>query len=248
MKFTAAAILFAVSVIAADSESKDAKEGSTKDEEVVTPTNTAKSVAVETISGEEDAITVTVDPTGTGVDINQFSALYNGPYSSDMVSYALYLAGVGFDASKIELMLTKAYRYGSDQIQDQSSYDSALSQWVIVQDADVSDRATRSYSFKPEETELMTFSDEEAASRYLATHKEGDDDSKSDDKDGDDDKKTTDGKNKDGDDKKTDSKDGDKSKSDGGADSTDSKSEKDGAMSFAAPIGAALGAIAVALL
>lgn len=197
---------------------------------------------VVTAEGE----TITVDPTDTKVDINRFSALYDGPYSSDMVLYASYLAGVGFPATKISAMLT-AYRYGSSQTQDQSSYDTYLSQWVVNQSEDVSIRATKSYSFAKETTEVLEFDNELEASEYLRTASEGGDDKKkSDDKSSGDDKKTTDKKNNDS---KSESGSSDsKSESGSSGDNKSSDSLKGDAVSFAAPIGAALGAIAVALL
>lgn len=210
-----------------------------------------KTSEVVTVEGT----TVTVDPEATVSRdvINQFSDLYAGPYSSDIQLYALALAVIGYPATKISSMLS-VYRYGKSQMQDQTSYDTYLSQWVVVQKSDVSVRGTKLYSFAPETTQVLEFDNESEASEYLRTHTEGgDDNSKLDDSKLDsksDDKKSDDKKL----DSKSDTKDDSKSASDdklssqGGSADAKSESGKNDGVSFVAPVGAMLGALAVALM
>ncbi|CAN3376208.1 hypothetical protein DIURU_004680 [Diutina rugosa] len=215
-----------------------------------------KTSEVVTVEGT----TVTVDPEATVSRdvINQFSDLYAGPYSSDIQSYASALAVIGYPATKISSMLS-VYRYGKSQMQDQTSYDTYLSQWVVVQKSDVSVRGTKSYSFSPETTEVLEFDNESEASEYLRTHTEGgDDNSKSDDSKSGDKKSDSKSDDKKSDDKKSDSKSNtkddsksasdDKSSSQGGSADAKSESGKNDGVSFVAPVGAMLGALAVALM
>jgi hypothetical protein len=110
--------------------------------------------------------------TTTKVDINQFSNLYNGPYSSAMHSYAAYLADNGFNASYISTVLN-AYNYGTNTM-DQTSYIQFLSDNAAQEKSIASVRATQSFSFAKQS---ITDSDEvpnTASGAASATEEDGD--------------------------------------------------------------------------
>lgn len=157
--------------------------------------------------------------TTTKVNIEQFSQLYNGEYSSAMMSYASVLADQGYNASAITHAIQVAYGYGTNTL-DQSAFDASLSSYAAEQSSIASVRATASFSFS-----------KESASKSSS--------------------KTA---------SKTDSKSGSTTKSgsssssgaagsSGNSTHTSTTSEsRNGAGTFLAPVGIAIGAAAVALL
>jgi len=191
---------------------------------------------------------VAADSTTTKVDVNQFSNLYNGPYSSAMVSYAAYLADQGFNASYISTVLN-AYNYGTNTM-DQTSYIQFLSQNAAEQNSIASVRATESFSFAKEtgsdSSDEVPNTDSGAAS---ATDKD-DDKSASATASGSKSKASGSASGS-----GSGSGSGSSSRASGSSESGSSNSAGSGSSSsegnganFAAPIGAALGAVAIALL
>lgn len=156
--------------------------------------------------------------TTTKVNIEQFSQLYNGEYSSAMMSYASVLADQGYNASAITHAIQVAYGYGTNTL-DQSAFDASLSSYAAEQSSIASVRATASFSFSKES---VSKSGSKTAS-------------KTDSKSG----------------STTDSKSGSTTKSGSSGNSTHSSTtseSRNGAGTFLAPVGIAIGAAAVALL